>query len=285
MPNQLGDLFKGKIKPEDNNKRISDGTLDELNILRMQSLNDDEDTVSDNSQLLTEIEYLRKQVELLSNSSKQSPLPMPPPSQVDPNIATILSTIMETQKQILERQEFLAHQSERKFRHNESLVDYIYSKDALLEKASFTIPQPYRGKTPSFHSPYVTLAFIVEQLFHESTPRPVVVDFSRTINPITKIDTHPIDQMEDVTQRTAGKSYISKMDVKSAFNCISIRVTDIYKTGFVTPDGHYEFLLMPIGVTNGPSTMTRAIKLAYDHLAPHNVYTYIDDISTSQLPS
>ncbi|GFR13682.1 uncharacterized protein TNCT_22581 [Trichonephila clavata] len=70
----------------------------------MQSLNDDEDTLSDNSQLLTEIESLRKQVELLSNSSKQSPLPMPPPSQIDPKIAAILSTIMETQKQFLERQ-------------------------------------------------------------------------------------------------------------------------------------------------------------------------------------
>ncbi|GFT31806.1 uncharacterized protein NPIL_461241 [Nephila pilipes] len=41
-------------------------------------------------------------------------------------------------------QEFLAHQSERKLKHNESLVDYIYSKDALLEKAPFTIPQPDR---------------------------------------------------------------------------------------------------------------------------------------------
>ncbi|GFS61181.1 retrovirus-related Pol polyprotein from transposon gypsy [Trichonephila clavipes] len=27
---------------------------------------------------------------------------------------------------------------------------------------------------------------------------------------------------------------------------------------------------MPFGVTNGPSTMTRAIKLAYEHLAQHN---------------
>ncbi|GFY57249.1 retrovirus-related Pol polyprotein from transposon 17.6 [Trichonephila inaurata madagascariensis] len=87
--------------------------------------------------------------------------------------------------------------------------------------------------------------------------------------------------MDDVIQRTAGKRYNSKMDVKSAYNCNFIRETDIYKTGFVTPDGHYEFLRMPFGVTNGPSTMTRAIKLAYDHLAPHSVNIYIDDISTS----
>ncbi|GFS49808.1 peptidyl-prolyl cis-trans isomerase-like 4 [Nephila pilipes] len=53
------------------------------------------------------------------------------------------------------------------------------------------------------NSPYPALAFIVDQPFHESTPRRVVVDFSRTINSITKIDPHPIDQMEDAIKRTA----------------------------------------------------------------------------------
>ncbi|GFT37453.1 uncharacterized protein NPIL_251931 [Nephila pilipes] len=221
---------------EDNIKRKNEGTLDELNTLRMQYFNDEE-TPSDRN-LLMEIESLRKQVELLSNSATQSPLPMPPPSQIDPNIAAILSTLIETQKLFLEKQansnviqitstndtansiqifkgeiienalewlkeverisilanwsdelkltnaisrlsgsaknwqlttgkkfndwitwktalasrfkrritmqEFLAHQSERKLKHHESLVDYIYSKDALLEKAPFTIPQPDR---------------------------------------------------------------------------------------------------------------------------------------------
>ncbi|GFS53857.1 putative gypsy-29-i dr [Nephila pilipes] len=46
------------------------------------------------------------------------------------------------------------------------------------------------------NSPYAAPAFIVDQPFHESTTRRVAVDFSRTINSITKIDPHPIDQME-----------------------------------------------------------------------------------------
>ncbi|GFS86060.1 retrovirus-related Pol polyprotein from transposon opus [Trichonephila clavipes] len=131
------------------------------------------------------------------------------------------------------------------------------------------------------NSTYAAPAFIVEQPFHESTPRRVVIDYSRTINSITKLDPHPIDHMEYVIKRIVEKCYSSKMDVKSAFSTIRKRETDIFKTGFVTLDGHYEFLRMPIGVTNDPSTMTRAIKLAYEHLAPHNVNTYIDDISTS----
>ncbi|GFT24969.1 uncharacterized protein NPIL_311681, partial [Nephila pilipes] len=53
------------------------------------------------------------------------------------------------------------------------------------------------------NSPYSAPAFIVDQPFHESTTRRVAVDFSRTINSITKIDPHPIDQMEDAIKRTA----------------------------------------------------------------------------------
>ncbi|GBM26636.1 hypothetical protein AVEN_15445-1 [Araneus ventricosus] len=87
--------------------------------------------------------------------------------------------------------------------------------------------------------------------------------------------------MDDVIKHTAGKRYNSKMDAKSAFYTIRIRENDIHKTGFATPDGHFEFLRMSLGVTNGPSTMTRAIKLAYYHLAPYNVNAYIDDISSS----
>ncbi|GFX86227.1 retrovirus-related Pol polyprotein from transposon 297 [Trichonephila clavipes] len=125
------------------------------------------------------------------------------------------------------------------------------------------------------NSTYAAPAFIVEPPFHESTPRRVVIDYSRTINSITKLDPHPVHHMDDVIKRIVGKCYISKMDVKSAFNTIHIRETDIFKPGFDTPDGHYEFLRKPFGVTNGPSTMTRIIKLAYEHLAPHNQYATI----------
>ncbi|GBM08784.1 hypothetical protein AVEN_983-1 [Araneus ventricosus] len=40
-------------------------------------------------------------------------------------------------KRLVTMQEFLKHQSDSKLKRNESLVDYIYAKDALLEKAPF----------------------------------------------------------------------------------------------------------------------------------------------------
>ncbi|GFY03839.1 uncharacterized protein TNCV_1196191 [Trichonephila clavipes] len=61
----------------------------------MQSQKNDDGTFPDKTELLKEIESLRKLVELLSNR---------PPPQIDPSIAPVLSTLIETQKQLLDRQ-------------------------------------------------------------------------------------------------------------------------------------------------------------------------------------
>ncbi|GFT01435.1 hypothetical protein TNCV_3215331 [Trichonephila clavipes] len=62
---------------EDNNERNNEGTLslNDLTILRMQSLKNDDGIFSDKTELLKEIESLRKQVELLSI---RPPHPPPP---------------------------------------------------------------------------------------------------------------------------------------------------------------------------------------------------------------
>ncbi|GFR24706.1 hypothetical protein TNCT_504011 [Trichonephila clavata] len=54
---------------------------------------------SDETELLKEIQSLLKQVKLLSNHS-----PPPPPPQIYPSIAAVLSTLIKTQKQLLDRQ-------------------------------------------------------------------------------------------------------------------------------------------------------------------------------------
>ncbi|GFT95488.1 putative gypsy-29-i dr [Nephila pilipes] len=140
---------------EDNIKRKNEGTLDQLNTLRMQYFNDEE-TPSDRN-LLMEIESLRKQVERLTNWSDELKLTNAisrlsgsaknwqlTTGKKFNDWITWKTALASRFKRRITMQEFLAHQSERILKHNESLVDYIYSKDALLEKAPFTIPQPDR---------------------------------------------------------------------------------------------------------------------------------------------
>jgi hypothetical protein len=51
-----------------------------------------------------------------------------------------------------------------------------------------------------------------------------------------------------------GMAYFTMLDLKSIYNPIRLRGKEISKTTFRTNEGHYEFLAIPFGLTNVPST-------------------------------
>ena len=50
------------------------------------------------------------------------------------------------------------------------------------------------------------------------------------------------------------------------------------KTAFSTPDGHYQFTVMPFGVCNGPSSFQRLMGIVLKGLQWHGCLVYLDDI-------
>ena len=74
----------------------------------------------------------------------------------------------------------------------------------------------------------------------------------RELNKVTVRNNYPLPRIDDLYYQLRGACVFSKIDLRSGYHQLRVKSEDVLKIAFRTRYGHYEFLIIPFGLTNAP---------------------------------
>ncbi len=89
---------------------------------------------------------------------------------------------------------------------------------------------------------------------------------------------YPLPLVPAALEQLRKARFYTKLDLRSAYNLVRIREGDEWKTAFSTCTGHYEYLVMPFGLSISPAVFQSFINDVFRDMLNRQVVVYIDDI-------
>jgi hypothetical protein len=163
----------------------------------------------------------------------------------------------------------------------------------LMPGAAPISKAPYRMSTPELKE----LQLQLEELLKKGYIRPSVspwgssvlfvkkkdgtlrlcIDF-RQLNKVTIKNKYPLPRIDDLFYQLKDAKVFSKIDLRSGYHQVRIRDEDINKTAFRTRYGHYEFTVVPFGLSNAPVVFMCLMNGVFRNYLDKIVIVFLDDI-------
>ena len=103
------------------------------------------------------------------------------------------------------------------------------------------------------------------------------VDY-RALNKQTERDMSGLPRMDELFDRILGAKVFTKLDLRSGYHQIPLHPDDAHKTAFNTRYGHFQFTVLPFGLTNAPATFSNLMQSIFHPYLDQFVVVFLDDI-------
>jgi hypothetical protein len=103
------------------------------------------------------------------------------------------------------------------------------------------------------------------------------IDF-RQLNKVTVKNKYPLPRIDDLFDQLKDVKVFSKIDLRSGYHQVRIKDEDISKTAFRTRYGHYEFNVVPFGLSNAPYVFMCLMNGVFRNYLDKFIIVFLDDI-------
>jgi hypothetical protein len=88
----------------------------------------------------------------------------------------------------------------------------------------------------------------------------------------------PMPLVDEIIDELAGTQFYTSLDMTAGYHQIHMGVEDEHKTTFKTHQGHYQFRVMPFGVSNASTSFQCAMNSVLSPYLRKFVMVFLDDI-------